>query len=194
MDDDTPARNQQHQHAVANHGKRQHRMSTDLQDLTQLIYPRHHLGSRAVNQCTAFFKPMSGIFARALDATSPGETQRHGILRTVKQWKRLAQYMLYVQCAAFFDTLSRELLMIIHTGRSEDILLALRRREQREMQNKKSNVANFLEVQWVRGKTLPRGNRRTPWKKAPNDCDHPSPPLSPTAIQIGDNAVMYYER
>ena len=28
-----------------------------------------------------------------------------------------------------------------------------------------------------------------PWKKAPNDCDHP-----PTAIQKGDNAVMYYER
>ena len=31
--------------------------------------------------------------------------------------------------------------------------LALRRREQRDMKNKKSNVANFLEVQWVRGKT-----------------------------------------
>ena len=57
------------------------------------------------------------------------------------------------------------------------------------MKNKKSNVANFLEVQWVRGKTSPRGNRGTPWKKAPNDCDHP-----PTAIQKGGNAVMYYER
>ena len=28
-----------------------------------------------------------------------------------------------------------------------------------------------------------------PWKKAPNDCDHP-----PTAIQKGGNAVMYCER
>ena len=57
------------------------------------------------------------------------------------------------------------------------------------MENKKSNVANLLDAQWVRGKALPRGNRGTPWKKAPNDCDHP-----PTAIQKGGNAVMYCER
>ena len=57
------------------------------------------------------------------------------------------------------------------------------------MKDKKSNVANLLEAQWVRGKTLPRGHRGTRWKKAPNDCDHP-----PTAIQKGGNAVMYYER
>ena len=128
---------------------------------------------------------MSGIYGRALDATSPGETQRHGILWTVKQCKRLAHYMMYVQSAAFFDTLSRELRMLIPTWRSEDIRLAHRRREQREMNNKKSNVANFLEVQWVRGKTLPRVNWGTPWKKAPNDCDHP-----PTAIQKGGNTAM----
>ena len=67
--------------------------------------------------------------------------------------------MVYVRCAAFFDTLSREFLMLIPMGRSEDIPLALRRREQREMKNKKSNVANLLEAQWVRGKALSRGNR-----------------------------------
>ena len=32
--------------------------------------------------------------------------QRHGTLWTIKQWKRLAHHMLYVRCAAFFDTLS----------------------------------------------------------------------------------------
>ena len=111
----------------------------------------------------AFFKTMSVIFGRALVATSPGEAQRHGTLWTIKQWKRLAHYMVYVRCAAFFDTLSREFLMLISMGRSEDI----RRREQREMKDKKCNVANILEV---RGKALPRGNRGTPWKKAPNDC------------------------
>ena len=74
-----------------------------------------------------------------------------------------------------------------HYGLSNS--LALQRREQREMQNQKSNVANLLEAQWARGKALPRGNRGTPWKKAPNDCDHP-----PTAIQKGGNAVMYNER
>ena len=88
--------------------------------------------------------------------------------------------MVYVRCAAFFGTLSREFLMMIPMGRSEDIWLALRRREQREMKDKKSNVPNFLEAQWVRGKALPRDNRGTPWKKAPNDCDHP-----PNAIQKG---------
>ena len=44
-------------------------------------------------------------------------------------------------------------------GRPEDIQQAVRRREQREMENKKSTVANLLEVQCVRGKALPRGNR-----------------------------------
>ena len=68
-------------------------------------------------------------------------------------------------------------------GRSEDIQLALRRREQREMKDKKSNVANLLQAQWVRGKALPRGNWGTPWKKAPNDCDNP-----PNAVQNGGNA------
>ena len=83
----------------------------------------------------------------------------------------------------------REFLILIPMGRSEDIRLALRRREQREMKDKKSNVANFLEAQWVRGKASPRCNRGTPWKKAPNDCDHP-----PNAIQKGGNTVTCYER
>ena len=68
---------------------------------------------------------MSGIYGRALNATSPGEAQRHGTLWTIKQWKRLAHYMVYGRCAAFFDTLSREFLMLIPMGRSEDIQLAL---------------------------------------------------------------------
>ena len=86
---------------------------------------------------------MSGIYGRALNATSPGEAQRHGTNSG----------------AAFFHTLSREFLMLIPMGRSDDIRLALRRRQQREMKDKKSNVANFLEAQWVRGKALPRGSR-----------------------------------
>ena len=178
-----------HPHAVADHGRRQHLTTADLRDLIRQIFPRHHLGSRVVNKRTVLFKTMSGICGRALNATSPREAQRHGTLWTIKQWKRLAHYMVYVRCAAFFDTLSREFLMLIPVGRLEDIRLALRRREQRETKEKKSNVANFLEAQRVRGNALPRGNRGTPWEKAPNDCDHP-----PNAVQKGGNAVMYYER
>ena len=51
---------------------------------------------------------MSGIYGRAIEATSSGETQRHGTLWTVKQWKRLAYYLLCMRCAAFFDTLAPE--------------------------------------------------------------------------------------
>ena len=148
----------QHLHAVADHCRRQHLTTTDLRDLIRQFFPPHHFGSRVVKKRTVFFKTMSGIYGRALNATSPGEIQRHGTLWTIKQWKRLAHYMVYVRCAAFFDTLSREFLMLIPRGRSEDIQLALRRREQREMKEKRSNVANLLEAQWVRGKALPRGN------------------------------------
>ena len=119
----------------------------------------------------------------------PRGPQRHGKLWTIRQWKRISYYMLYVRCAAFFDTLGREFLMLIPMGRPEDIQLALRRREERKTKNKKSNVANLVEAQWVRGKAFPRGSQGTPWKKAPNDCDHPS-----SAIQKGGNAAMYYER
>ena len=76
----------------------------------------------------------------------------------------------------FFDTLSREFLMLIPMGRSEDIWLALRRRE--------SSGCPVGARQ-----SLNETNRGTPWKKAPNDCDHP-----PTAIQKGGNAMMYHER
>ena len=51
---------------------------------------------------------MSGIYGRAIEATSPGDPQRQGTLWAIRQWKRLADYMLYVRCAAFFDTLGRK--------------------------------------------------------------------------------------
>ena len=108
----------QHPHAVADHGRRQHLTTTDLRDLIRQIFPRHHLGSRVVNKCTVLFKTVSGIYGRAVNATSPGEAQQHGTLWTIKQLKRLAHYMVYVRCAAFFDTLSREFLMLIPLGRS----------------------------------------------------------------------------
>ena len=148
-----------HPHAVADHGRRQHLTTTDLRDLIRQSLAPHQLGSRVVNKCTVIFKTMSGIYGRSLNATSPGETQRHGTLWTIKQW-----HTTWCTCDARHSstTLSVEFLMLIPMGRSDDIWLALRRREQREMKDKKSNVANFLEAQWVRGKALPRGNRGTP--------------------------------
>ena len=48
----------QHPHAVADHGRMQHRTATDLGDLTRQISQRHHLGARVVNKR---IKIMSGI-------------------------------------------------------------------------------------------------------------------------------------
>ena len=87
------------------------------------IFPPHHFGSRVVSKRRVLFKTMSGIYGRAPDATSPGETRRHGTLWMIKQWKRLAHNMVYVRWAAFCDTLSREFWMLI--PRPEDIRFAL---------------------------------------------------------------------
>ena len=81
--------------------------------LIRQFFPPHHLGSRVVNKRTVLCKIMSGINGRALNATIPEKIQRQGTLWKIKQWKRLAHYMLYVRYAAFFDTLSREFLMLI---------------------------------------------------------------------------------
>ena len=138
----------QHPHAVADHGRRQHLTTTDLRDLIRQSLPLHLLGSRVVNKCTVLFKTMSGIFGRALNATSRGEAQRHGTLWTIKQWKRSHTTCCRCDVQHSSTLCHREFLMLIPMGRSEDIRLALRRREQREMKNKKSNVANYLEAQW----------------------------------------------
>ena len=58
----------------------------------------------------------------------------------------------------------------------------------RDEGQRKAMLRIFRRLNGVRGKALPRGNQGTPWKKAPNDCDHP-----PAAIQKGGNAVMCYE-
>ena len=58
---------------------------------------------------TGVITDRSGIFGRDLNATSLGEAQRHGTVWTIKQRKRLAHYMVYVRCTAFFDTLSGEI-------------------------------------------------------------------------------------
>ena len=123
----------QHPHAVADHGRRQHLTTTDLRDPIRKIFPLHHLGSRVVNKCTVLFKTVSELSMRPV----PGRLNGKEHCGRSNNGKRLANYMVYVRCAAFFDFLSREFLMLIPKGRTEDIWLALRRREQREMKNKK---------------------------------------------------------
>ena len=78
----------QHPHAVADHSRRPHRTATEQQDLIRQTFPRHRLGSRLTHRRTVFFRTMSGIYGRAIEATRLGETPRHGALWTTKQWKR----------------------------------------------------------------------------------------------------------
>ena len=55
-----------------------------------------------------------------------------------------------------------------------------RRRTRRAM------LRTFWRLSGCAAKPYREANWGTPWKKAPNDCDHP-----PTAIQKGGNAAMY---
>ena len=61
----------QHPHAVADHGRKQHRTATNLPDLIRPILPRPHFGSGVVNKCTVLLKTMSGMCGRALDCDHP---------------------------------------------------------------------------------------------------------------------------
>ena len=95
---------------------------------------------------------------------------------------------LYVRCAAFCDTLSREFLMLIPIGRSEDIWLALRRREQREMKNKCESSGGSVGARQsltARQPVNPVEEGATNRLRSSTDCDRD--------VQ-GGNAAMYYER
>ena len=92
----------QHLHAVADHGRRQHRTATDPPDLIRPILPRRHLGSRVVNKRTTLFKTMSGMCGRALDCDHPPTvTQRRSNTVTCyercemcgNRWWRIPQTM-----------------------------------------------------------------------------------------------------
>ena len=111
-------------HAATDHRRRSHRTTTESQDLIR----------------------MSGTCGRAIEATSPVEARGHGKLWMVKKWKRTTHYSPYAPRAAYVDTLSRELMMLITMGRPEVIQQAWRRRGQQEFKNKKRNVANIPEA------------------------------------------------
>ena len=86
------------------------------------------------------FRAMSGIFGRAIKATTTGETQRHGTLWTIKQWKRLAHlYAVRAMCAILRHTGSKISDVDPHgTTRGHPACIAVRRLEQREEEQKES--------------------------------------------------------
>ena len=163
--------------AASTRSRRPHQKSSTAGNGTARPHPTNIPPSssrfKSGKQTNGNFKTKSGICGRAIKATS----LRRGLSDMERRGRSNSGNVLHIPCcacdAALFDTLAQEFLMLIFTGRPKDLQLALRRREQREMKNQKSNVANFLEVQWMCGKAPPRRHRGTPWKKAPNDCDHP---------------------
>ena len=111
---------------------------------------------------------MSGIYGRALDARPvPPETQHvvramRGILRDHHGTIRLP----HPACIAT-------------TGANE------------EMKNKKSNVANLMEAQWVRGKALLRGNRAISVEEG---AERLRPSTSSMLFRKEATLCMYHER
>ena len=117
---------------------------------------------------------MSGIYGRALEA------QRHGTLWTIKPWKRLAHYMLYGRCAAFFDdphgTIRGHPACTATTGATRD--------EEQEEQSCESSAGSVGARQSLK--------ERQPGNPVEEGAERLRSP--PTAIQKGGNAAMYYGR
>ena len=103
------------------------------------------------------------------EPSRPGETQRHGTLWTMKQWKRLAHCMLYVRCVALFDTLAREFLMWSHgTTRGHPACIAATGATRDEEQEEQCGETSGVPVGAWQSLTERQGN-----------------PVEPSAIQKG---------
>ena len=154
----------QHPHAVADHDRRQHLTTTELRDLIRHFFPPHHFGSKVVKKRTVLFKTMSGIYGRALDATSSDETQRRGTLWKIRQWKRLAPHGVRAMRGILRHPVSGISDVDPHgTIRGHPACIATTGATRDEGQEKQ--CCESSGGQWVRGKALPRGNRGTEWKR-----------------------------
>ena len=143
----------QHPHAVADHGRRQHLTTTVHARSHPTNFPTSSPRFKSGQQMhDALQHHMRDFWTSSRGDQSWGDSTAWWTLWTTKQWKRLAHCMLYVRCAAFFDTLSREFLMLIPMGRSEDIRLALRRREQRQMNKRRAMLRTFWRLSGCKAK------------------------------------------
>ena len=152
------------------------------------LFPLHHLGSRVVNKCTVLFKTTSGIYGRALSmlpvlggstAWNTVDDQTVETPRTLHGVRAMRGTLHPVSGISDVDphgTIGRHLACIATTGAT--------RHEGQEEQCCESSAGPVGAWQSLTERQL-----GTPWKKAPNDCDHP-----PNAVQNGGNAVTYYER
>ena len=88
----------QHLHAVADHGRRQHRTATGLPDPIRPILPRLYLGSRVVDKRTVLFKTMSGMCGQAVDCDHPPTSIQKGgknvdVLQTMRDvWESVVAH------------------------------------------------------------------------------------------------------
>ena len=88
------------------------------------------------------------LLVRAIQATRAGDETRHGSVRKTRQWARHARYLMFVGMAAFYDTLTMEILALLPSSDPEEAEPLVRKREQRE---KQSNIAKLPATQWTRG-------------------------------------------
>ena len=102
----------QHPHAVAGHGRRQHLTTTDLRDIIRQSFTPHHFGSRVGNKCAGYMDelPMPPVPERLSGMEHCGRSNSGNASHTT--W--------CTSDARHSSTLSREFLMLITMGRSED--------------------------------------------------------------------------
>ena len=129
----------QHPHAVADYSRRSHRTATEQQDLIR--QPSHFSETWVGSMDDPLRRPTPG---RLNGLGHFGRSNSGNVSRTTC-------------CTCYVRHSSTRWLGNSWCWSPWDDKRTSSRR-QRELNNKKSNVANLLQAQWVRGKALPRGN------------------------------------
>ena len=152
----------QHPHAVADHGRKQHPTVTNPRDLSSAIFPTSSPWFKSGKQMHGAFQNHERDFRtsskchqsrRGSTAWNTVDDQTVETLRT-SHGVRAMRGILRHSVSGISDvdphgTIGGHPACIAQTGATRD-------------EGQKRNVANLLEAQWVRGKALPRGNRGNP--------------------------------
>ena len=168
------------------------------QQIPTTIARQHHVRTTVANQsreCALVNQyaklrriqsSLNGFFVRATPARNAGDRTGHGSVWKTRQWAGLTRYLMFVGMAAFYNTLTMELLVPLPSGDPKETKALVRKREERK---KQSNIANLPATRCAMRKPSPRGKITRPRKLEPAACSHPE-----HSIQRGGSAKMYYER
>ena len=171
----------QHPHAVADHGRRRHLTATDLRDLPQFKSGQQMHGAFQNHERDIWTSSQCDQSRRGSTAWNTVDDQTVETPRTLHGVRAMRDILRHrvsgISDVGPHGTIGRHPACIATTGATRD------------EGPRRAMLRIFWRLSGCAAKPFREATRGTPWKKAPNDCDHP-----PTATQNGGNSVMYYER